>query len=297
MADVSLFERHFDSFVFSSLDLSGEGVKGKSSGISNVKGFTSDTEVLTSRGWMLFEDLYEVLLNEKYLWDKFVVARDAYRDAGSLDALVRDSVFDPILVATVSPYSFDEEKRERLFDSGEVFFTQPTAFHHWVFNRLLVRVKLRGIDVRMSQYADVVGKRKFRSEYSFIDGNTLYENQYEEYFYLLLNKFSKAIGENYNPKLFGEKLEGYQPREFVRANFHVTGRGAEVYPTEYVTRYSGYVGDIYNVSVPPYNTVIVRKMRERTLTGDLSERPWVGKPIVVGDGSVKTGSGLGYRKR
>ncbi len=291
MADVSLFGEHFGSFVFSSLDLTGEGVKGKSSGIVNVKGFTSDTEVLTSRGWLLFEDLYEVLLNEKYLWDKFVVARDAFGGGAGGD------VFDPILVATVAPYRFDEVRRERLFDSGEVFFTQPTVFHHWVFNRLLVRVKLRGIDVRMSQYADVVGKRKFRGEYSFIDGNTLYENQYEEYFYLLLNRFSKAIGENYNPKLFGEKLVGYKPREFVRAKFHVMGRGAEVYPTEYVTRYSGYVGDVYNVSVPPYNTLIVRKMRERTGSGDLSERPWVGKPIVVGDGSVKTGSGLGYRRR
>jgi len=298
MADIGLFDSHYDSFVFSSKDLTGEGEKGKSSGIVNVKGFTSDTELLTSRGWMLFDDLHEVLLEEKIVWERFVALRESYRELGKLSEFVSsETLFDPILVATVSPYAYDEVKKEQVFDSGEVFFTQPTGFHHWVFNRLIVRTKLRGIDIRMSQYAEVVGKKKFRDEYSFIDGNTLYENQYEEYFYLLLNKFSKNIGETYNPKLFGDKLASYKPREFIRTNVHVVGRGAEVYPSEYVTRYSGYLGDIYNVTVPPYGSLIIRKEREKTVSGDVSERPWVGKPVVVGDASNKFVFAKGFKTR
>lgn len=299
VADLRLFGEHYKSFVFFDEDLLEKDISKSFTGIKDVKGFTYDTEVLTSRGWMLFSDLYDVLLDEFVLWERFAAAYASHlelRVDGEFD--MSGFVFDPILVGTVSPYVFDEDLKERVGGSGRLFFVQPTGFYHWRYNRLITSVKLRGIQLRASQYADVVGRKRFREEYGFIDLNSVYGNRYGEYYYLLLNRFTHNVGENFNPKLSGKKLDGYSPEGLVGTDIFVKGRGAEVYPSEYVTRYNGYSGDLYNVTVEPYKSIVVRKEKDKLVGGGDSARAWAGKPTVVGDASNKhVFSGVGYRRR
>lgn len=299
LADLRLFGEHYKSFIFFDEDLLEKDLSKSFTGITDVKGFTYDTEVLTSRGWMLFSDLYDVLLEEFVLWERFSKAYSSHLELRVVDEFdMSGFVFDPILVASVSPYVFDEDLKERVGDSGRVVFVQPTGFYHWRYNRLITSVKLRGISLRMSQYADVVGRKRFRDDYGFVDVNSVYGNRYGEYYYLLLNKFTHNIGDAFNPKLFGEKLDGFVPDGLVGTDIYVKGRGAEVYPSEYVTRYNGYSGDLYNVTVLPYKSLIVRKERDKLVSGADSVRAFAGKPTVVGDASNKhVYSGVGYRRR
>ena len=298
MADIRLFGNHFDKFTFFDEDLLEKDISKSFTGITDVKGFTYDTEVLTSRGWMLFSDLYDVLLEEYMLWGKFSATYASHIELGNKGEFDMSLYkYDPLLIATVSPYGFDEESKSAVEGSGRIFFAQPDGFYHWAYNRLITAVKLRGVSMRMSQYADVVARKRFKSEYEFVDANAMYGNRYSEYYYLLLNKFSKNIGENFNPKLSGNKLDGFSPSTLVGTDIFVKGRGAEVYPSQYVTRYNGYSGDLYNVTVAPYHTVIVRKERDKLVSGEESARAWSGKPVVVGDASNKNVFDGGYKRR
>lgn len=342
VADIALFGSHFDSFVWVDEDLSGVGEVGVNSGLAKARGFTVDTEVLTSEGWLLFSEVRERLLAERVLWESYsaFVASLGGGSVSSVDRVLLDEFrlgFVPLLVASVSPYVFDVESKERVGDSGRLVFVQPSGFQQWLYSRSLVRVKMRGLDLRMTTFADVVGKRKYRDGYGFVRANDLYENQYEEYFYLLLNKFSRSVGEVFKPgkahimsetilgwwesmlrsnvgdgDVFAETLlsrfmsrsrvedtnvfragsghvpgledvvSSLLPGVVVPTEVFVEGRGAEVYPKEYATRYTGYRDYVYNLLVPPYNNIVVRKHKPED-----SERKWVGKPVVVGDGSVK----------
>jgi hypothetical protein len=344
VTDIALFKEHFGNFEWVEDDLTGSTENGQNSGLVRVKGFTADTEVLTSSGWLLFPEVKDILLAEKAAWDAFdsfmssAAELGVEPDEGLLQRL-RFS-FKPLLVASVSPYKFNEELKERVTGSGEVVFVQPSGFYEWLYNRNIVRVKMRGIDIRVTPSVEFVAKRKFREGYGFVKANDVYENQYEEYFYLFLNRFNRMITETFKPGKahimssdvlawwdgllrstlreaglrskshaaivtafrgkagldsdgrvtvsgVGPGLEGvvesYLPDSLVPVSVNVEGRGAEVFPKQYATRYSGYRDFVYNVTVPPYGTLIVRKHKPAD-----SERKWIGKPVVVGDASMKS---------
>jgi hypothetical protein len=344
LTDVGLFGKQWSQFVFTDEDFTERVDVGVNSGLVRAKGVTSDMEVLTSRGWLLFPEVRDILLDEREQFISFnslvAGAKSLGVSGGGVDLEGARNRFnyEPLLVASVSPYQFDEVGKKRLGQSGRLVFVQPSGFHQWLYARSVVRVKMRGIDARMTPFLDVVAKRKYRPGYGFVKANDMYENRYGEYFYLGLNKFSRSIGETFTPgkahimdvkvldwwedslrKAFGGSssvgrrniLEGFVNRVRVdttnsfRANsglvpglddvvssflpnvvvpteVFVEGRGAEIVPADYVTRYSGYNDFVFNVTVEPYHTIVVRKHKP-----DESERKWVGKPFVVGDYSNK----------
>lgn len=342
MADIALFEEHFNDFVWTDADLTGVAEVGVNTGLANVKGFTADTEVLTSQGWLLFQEVKEILVAEREAWEAYhVFARSADELGVRPDAEMMQRLrfsFKPLLVASVSPYRFDEELKVRVGSAGNMFFVQPSGFHEWMYNRNIVRIKMRGIDIRVTPSVEFVGKRRFRPGYGFVKANDVYENQYEDYFYLFLNKFNRMITETFKPgkahimssevlswwdgvlsdavkdagadvavyrsmlTVFRERVtvagkvasdgfgpgldavaESYVPQSLIPVNVHVEGRGAEVFPKQYATRYTGYRDSVFNLSVEPYKTLVVRKHKPAD-----SERKWIGKPVVVGDASVKS---------
>lgn len=208
MTDIELFRKHFTGFTFTDEDVSEKVEVGQSSGLSKAKGYTADTEILTSLGWMLFPQVKEILENEMSMfttYNDYVQTRNelnktnpkGLNDGGYVNTLRYN--YAPLLIASITPYSYDEQVKSRVGDAGRVIFTQPTGFHQWFYTRNIVRIKMRGIDVRMTPYAEIVAKKKYRNGYTFVKTNDMYENQYEEYFYLGLNKFSRSISENFTP--------------------------------------------------------------------------------------------------
>jgi hypothetical protein len=350
MTDIALFKKHFASFTFTDEDVTETVLQGQNSGLAKAKGYTDDTEVLTSQGWLLFSEVYDILESERNAFTAF----DSYdssrkelfrKNAESLDdkEYLRELrySYNPLLVASVSPYNYDEDTKTRVGNSGRVVFTQPTGFHQWLYSRNIVRIKMRNIDIRMTPYAEVLVKKKYRGGYVFVKSNDMYENQYEEYFYLGLNKFNRSISETFTPtkahimddgvlgwwertlqKAFiapdgrinpehknildrylnrtiapntsksttgnvpglEDIVLSYLPQSIIPTEINLEGRGAEIYPSEYITRYTGYKGSVYNLTVPPYKTLIVRKHKPDE--GD-NRWKWIGKPVVVGDASNK----------
>jgi hypothetical protein len=290
MADIRLFAKHFERFSWVSenvgeRELIGSGVF---KGFTDVKGFASDVEVLTSVGWLGFADVKNVLLGERELFDRMVVEYNHFVAVnGSGEGFPFDDfVYVPLLVASVAPYDFvvpvEGKVSDGVSEGGRVVFVQPSGFSEWVYGRSLVEVKLRGLDFSGSMYADVVAKRRWREGYGFVSLNDVYNNRYGGYFYLMLNRFNVDVGGGFVPQL-GEVLNGFTPHMVVGSDVFVSGRGAEVVPVKNTSLVKRFNDRVFNVSVEPYHSVIVRKGRERRVDGSLSVRPLLGKPVVVGD--------------
>lgn len=290
MADIRLFGSHFEGFRFIDDNVAERPlhVDGKVKGNVDVKGFPKDTEVLTSRGWVAFPVLGEWLRAEYDLWERFVGGFNYHKALGlGVDSFpVNDFVYDPVLVASVSPYDFSEEGKVSL--GGKVVFVQPSGFACWWYNKPVARIKMRGIDLRFTQYADVVARKRWKGGYGFVSMNDVVANRYGGYFYLMLNRFSRDIGGGFNPNIIGGVLDGFKPLQILETQLSVVGRGAEVVPADYVTRYNGFVGEMFNVFVEPFHNVIVRKEKDRLVDGSFTKRAHSGKPTVVGDASLKS---------
>lgn len=234
MADISLFGNHFGSFARVVEDyalLGSDRVVGRNNGLKNVKGYTDDMEVLTSRGWLLFEQVGDILLEEQRQWEDWVALQSSVKslgvDFGGDPAYVRTRYsYDPLLVASVSPYQYDEgvnvggnvgkggtglrrpgrpagvTAESELLKSagtGRVVFVQPTGFYQWNYDRPTLRLKMRGVDVTGTMWADYPVKRKYKPGYQFMRATKMYEVKYPEYFYLVLNKFSMDVGKDFVP--------------------------------------------------------------------------------------------------
>ena len=370
MSDIAFFKKHFDELQITIDDLTEKGDVGVNSGLAKAKGYSVDTEVLTSEGWLLFPAVKDRLLAEMEMFKIYSTYASSRAELSNGDSgnkvfgdeeLLRQYRYSyiPLLVASATPYDFNESTKERVGKSGRIVFTQPIGFHEWLYSRNIVRIKMRGIDVRMTPYAEIIAKRKYRNGYGFVKANDLYENKYGEYFYLGLNKFTRSISEKFTPikaHIFSEGViswwdnilrktfissdgqitpehkeiltawenrntvetlnairantghilgladiaGSYLPNSIIPSEIFVEGRGAEIIPNEYATRYAGYRDYVYNLSTLPYRNIIIRKHKP-----DESERKWLGKPLVVGDGSDKgmpengnyiTGKTVGVRR-
>lgn len=292
MADISMFGQHFANFGWVKEDVAQRETVGVGvfSGYTDVRGFADYMEVLTSVGWVSFSVLKDILIGEERLYQKFETDLAHHlATGGSRNTFpVSEYVYTPLLVASVSPYSFkfDGKVSEGVGSGGRVVFVQPTGFSEWVYERPAVSVKMRGLDFVGSVYGDVVAKKRWREEYGFVSLDALNSNRYGGYYYTLLNRFSKDVGGGFVPSL-GNVLDGFVPLMKVASDVYVSGRGAVVNPVDNVSTVKEYSGSMFNVIVEPYHTVIVRRERERRVDGSVGNRPLSGKPVVVGDGFDK----------
>jgi hypothetical protein len=167
-------------------------------------------------------------------------------------------------------------------------YVHPQLFRVFTYDGFLSHIKMKGVDILSTRYADLFLKGKYGRDWRF----TLADN------------VSRAAAQYYLVDKFNQDLYGeYAPRENLAARldtpitllpekhahwrkindlFPYVGRNEAGHKvaTDIVRREI----ETFNVDVEPYHTIIIRRARK-----DNNPRtPWIGNPVVVGDGSDKS---------
>lgn len=269
-----------------------------------VRGYPVGFEILTEVGWVGFEDLFngELLgLEVPFKGNGFAVPGFAIKDRVWGQWLVGGSF---PRVASVNPVD------------GMLVFVKPSRFQMFEYDGRLAWVKMKGVDFMCSLFTDLWVKPKYGRGWKFVladdvvrAGNNVGMN------FQLLNKFNVDMYGFWSPgnaNVLGSQvvlpsLAGREPVVGVESSVQVLlGSPIVLYPKKHIKRervwnhfeYSTVdefgrkvVSDrlrgevqMFNVVVEPFHNIVVRKKR----ADDNPRTPWVGSPVVVGDGLDKS---------
>lgn len=243
-----------------------------------TRAFPEGTEVLTEHGFYLFEDL----LNDDLFEGEVEHAGKGLPQSWKTDDLPY-TLYKPGAnfprVASVDP------------KTGAVVYATPTLFRSFVYDGFLSQIKMKGVDILTTRYADLLLKGKYAREWSFTLADNVSRHKASGSNYLLLDKF--------NQDLYGE----YEPREGLRVRLdapitlypmkHAVWRKVDDLFPLYAVDAAGHRQkidrtrteiNVYNVDIEPHHTLIIRRGRKN----NNPRTPWIGNPVVVGDGSDKS---------
>lgn len=233
------------------------------------RGYTLGHEILTEWGFVRFDSLY----TEEYLGEaiKFVPTVD-YGGSEAKEIVYghwRTNENFPA-VATVNMVT------------GRVEYVRPSVFMFYEYRDKVVRLKGKGIHLECARWTDVMVKPRYGRGWRFQLADDITRNTQPTFYYGIVDKFSESLYGEYDPQP-GLVADLGKP-------FHVTPKHAErrLVPTAFQ-----WADGTPRVEVPVFNvdtgegsnhTVVVRLGR----ANDLPRTPWVGNPVVVGDGSDKS---------
>ncbi len=271
-----------------------------------VRGFSEGVEVLTSSGWVSLQ----YLMGAGVLGGRVPFTGNGYKVGAVTPKSVEFGQWvtgDGFpLVGSVDPVT------------GGVLFVKPSLFQWFRYDGWLVHVKGRGVDFLCSLFADLWVHPRYGRGFKFVPAGDIVRNRVSAAKYGVLNKF--VVGDSlvdmygeYSPEsvlggsvdglvgLGGEVIDGVSsglkvnlerpfnliPKSHVsrvrvwdRYNFDERDEFGRLVK---VDRIRGDVG-VFNLVVPPFHNLIVRWGRK----DDNPRTPWVGGPVVVGDGLDKS---------
>lgn len=264
------------------------------------RAFPEGVELLTEFGWVPFSVFYN---------DRFLGAPVPFKGnkRGVPGFGVKDLVWGQWECSQEFPRVGSVDP-----STGDVVFVRPSRFTFFQYEGRLVHVKLRGVDMLTTAFADWWLKPKYGRGWRFVLGDDVVRNTQGNY--QLLNKFNVDMYGEWSPqeylggavdlrgsvssgrldalgselKVFVDSPIVFFPRKSVRRKrvwdlfgFDVvdpeTGRKVEV------DRVRVDVPS-FNVIVEPFHNVIVRRGRK----DDNPRTLWVGGPVVFGDGLDKS---------
>lgn len=265
-----------------------------------VRGFGEGVEVLGEFGWVSLGSF----LGSDVLGGLVPFRGNGYRVGGFG---VGDSVFGQWRVGGCFPRLASVDPV-----SGGVVFVRPSLFQWFDYDGWLVSVKGRGVDFVCSLFTDLWVHPRYGRGFKFVPAGDVVRNRNGRYG--LLNKFGVDLYGDFVPRvdpvervvgsgLGGEPVVGlgsglsvelgrpfvlepgkhvkrvrvWDKYGFERVWDDVLGREVKV------DRVRDSVG-VFNVVLPPFHNFVVRWGR----VNDNPRTPWVGGPVVVGDGLDKS---------
>lgn len=236
-------------------------------------------EVLTEHGFMLFRDLHNMSLLGDEL--PFAGSRNVAPtfEMKPLDWVQWATGEDFPALATMDPAS------------GAVTYVKPTRFMMFRYTGKLIHFKAKGVSVFSTMFADVFVKPRYGRQYKFVLADEVLGDRTSSSSYFILQRFSHELYGEYVPQT-GLSVLLASPLT-LRPKAHVSYKKIwDVFKYEVrdasgrkvaVDRVRTEV-DVYNVDIAPYHNLIVRLARK----DENVRTPWVGSPVVVGDGSDKS---------
>lgn len=246
-----------------------------------VRAYPENMEVLTEHGFLSFNDLFNTSLLGEYV-----------PFSGSSNPLptipMRELEWgqwecndDFPLVATVHP------------STGVIDYVKPNMFMMFTYTDDLIHVKMKGVDFLCTVFSDLWLKSKYGRGFKFVLADNVGLNNAESAAHYLVDKFSQDMYGEYEPfedlaaelgnpitLKPGKHVKHVKIRDVFKKRVKSVGADGRpkvtVTPRETVT--------CFNVDIAPHHTIVVRRARK-----DSNPRtPWVGNPVVTGDGSDKS---------
>lgn len=242
-----------------------------------TRAFPEGTEVLTEHGFYLFEDLLNDDLFESEVQHEGTGLPQSWKANELPYTLYKPNASFP-RVASVNP------------KSGEVLYVAPSLFRTFVYDGFLSHVKMKGVDILTTRYADLLLKGKYGREWGFQLADNVSRSKGTAH-YFLLDKFNQDLYGEYEPRQ-NLQVRMDAPITLIPAKHALWKKIDDVFPY-YSTDASGRRLKIdrvrtdittFNLDVEPFHTLIIRRGRKN----NNPRTPWVGNPVVVGDGSDKS---------
>lgn len=278
------------------------------------RAFPASVELLTEVGWVDFQALF----NDKYLGAVVPFTGNGYNVGGYG---VKDHPWGQWEVTDLFPRIGSVNPV-----SGEVVFVRPSKFIFYQYEGRLVHVKMRGVDMLTTLFADWWLRPKYGRGWKFVLGDDVVRNTGGNY--QLLNKFNVDMYGEWRPDvagLLGEELmlggsvSGVSGLGSGRAGgngvlLDAVGSGIKcfvdspivVHPKKHVKRRRVWdlfsfetvdpvtglkvAADRVQVDVPSFNVVVEPFHNIIVRRGRKDDNPrtlWVGGPVVFGDGLDK----------
>lgn len=265
------------------------------------RAYPEGTEVLTELGWLPFASLY----NSDYLGQPIPFIGNGRALPGYTPKELQWGQWATLeafpSLGTVNPVT------------GEIVFIQPSRFIYYNYEGRLAHIKMKGVDILSTLFADLWLKPKYGRNWKFVLGDDVIRNNHPSANYLMINKYNRDMYGYYNPAsdITGETLlpvigNGQPVKALTSDLIAYINSPITLYPKKhskrervwsfynhnYVSESGEYVNvdrlrtevSCFNVDIAPYHNLIIRR-------GRVNENPrtlWVGGPVVVGDGSDKS---------
>lgn len=199
--------------------------------------------------------------------------------------------------------------------TGDIVFLRPVRMSYYNYRGKLVEVRGKGVNILSSLEADLLLRENNGRDWKFMPAKRLsFFKKFNTKFYIN-NKFNENLYGDYVP----QRLNTPSDSEYDEVGFNSRERGMLVtelrprlkYPftiegrkhvkmklLKYVYDYFGLDAEgkrikngeprktvpLYNIDVPPYHTIIVRRGKIR----DTVTETYSGQPVIVGDGLDKS---------
>lgn len=289
-----------------------------------MRGYTTDTEVLTEVGWIAFRKLYQAGVNglrdhsplflDEIDWkQEHKPLREHWQDNKSKHTLAypfsKANTPDFTKWAVNSNFprvaTLTSNHMNPGVQDGTIEFVRPeyaTRFNYE--NHQLVHLKKRGVDIIVPRYTDILTKSRFQKEWtwSVADDFCTIRN--------LPNAF-KSVVNRYTPTgaLFGDVdaetmlhlVETGHLRAMMTdenpAKIALNGKQANRVRifNEYNQNQNVVMNSVecYNLTLPvgSSHTLIIRR-EGYTAGGEKPQTKWIGQPLIVGDGYDKKHIGM-----
>ena len=242
-----------------------------------TRAFPEGTEVLTEHGFYLFEDLHNDDLFESEVLHEGKGLPQSWKAKDLPYTLYKPNASFP-RVASVNPAT------------GEVAYATPSLFRTFVYDGLLSQIKMKGVDILSTAHAEILLKNRYGRNWNFVLADDISRNK-DSLQYYLLDKFNQDLYGEYAPRqnlrsrldapitLYPSKHSHWLKIDDVFPFFSTDASGRRLKVDRTRTEIN-----TFNVDVEPFHTLIIRRGRK-----DNNPRtPWIGNPVVVGDGSDKS---------
>ena len=266
------------------------------------RAYPEGTEVLTDVGWVDFASLY----NSQLLGKEIPFMGNGRKQPGfQMNELLwgqwaTKAAFPRF--ATMNPAN------------GEVSFVRPGRFIYYNYSGRLAHIKMKGVDILTTLFADMWLKPKYGRAWKFVLADDVIRNVHSSANYQMVNKFSVDMYGLYSPQEeLGSSIElpvigvDKKPVDAVSSSLRAfIDAPITLYPKRHAKRervwnfYShnfiandGSLVEVdrirsevgcFNVDIDPYHNLIIRRGRKDNNPRTL----WIGGPVVVGDGSDKS---------
>jgi hypothetical protein len=137
-------------------------------------------------------------------------------------------------------------------------------------------------------------KGKYQRDYKFVLAENVARNKAPNSYYFLIDKFNQDLYGDYEPQenLYADinspitvKPSTHSKWEKIEKLYEYTTMDPQTGRMVKSDRVRREV-EVFNIDIEPYHTLIVRRSKPRVPRDPF--RPWVGNPVVVGDGSDKS---------
>lgn len=256
-----------------------------------VRGYIEGTEILTEYGFINLDLLY----SDKYLGDVIPFRGSKYNEPGFAVKELEWGQWVP------------NDKFPRVasvdMDTGQVVFVRPSRFVYYKYDNRIVWFKAKGVNIMTTLFTDMWLKARYSRLWKFTLSDDVVRNRAKSFYYFMLDKFNVDMYGEYKPSL---NRDGVDNNATLYSDIYCNlDSPISIKPVKHVSRQRiwnlfnlDYFKDgkkvkidrqktdvnVYNLDVYPHHNLIVRRARK----DDNPRTPWVGNPIVVGDGYDKS---------